>query len=56
LALSSPPAGRFVFKPFSSPGTGPDSRSKAKRDGLGFLKVCRRFVRSESLCANPFSI
>jgi hypothetical protein len=54
LALSSPPAGRFVFKPFSSPGTGPDSRSKAKRAGFGFLKVCRRLVRSQTRFAQHF--
>lgn len=39
LALSSPPAGRLCLIPFSSPGTGPDSRSAAIKAGLGFLNV-----------------
>jgi hypothetical protein len=38
---SSPPAARFDFTPFSSPGTGPDSRSAANSAGLGFLNVCK---------------
>lgn len=37
---SSPPAALFDFTPFSSPGTGPDSRSAARRFALGFLNVC----------------
>ena len=37
--LSSPPAARLAFIPFSSPGTGPDSRRAANNAGLGFLNV-----------------
>jgi hypothetical protein len=36
---SSPAAARLDLTPFSSPGTGPDSRRAASRAGLGFLKV-----------------
>lgn len=39
LDPSSPAAARFDFTPFSSPGTGPDSRRRASRAGLGFLNV-----------------
>lgn len=46
---SSPPAARFDFTPFSSPGTGPDSRSKANSAGLGFLNVCKD-KRNEYMC------
>lgn len=39
FALSSPVAPRLDLTPFSSPGTGPDSRNCARKAGLGFLKV-----------------
>lgn len=39
FALSSPAAPRLDLTPFSSPGTGPDSRNAAKNAGFGFLKV-----------------
>lgn len=39
LEPSSCATPRFDFTPFSSPGTGPDSRRRARRGGLGFLKV-----------------
>lgn len=39
LALSSPAAARLDLRPFSSPGTEPDSRNAAKRAGLGLRKV-----------------
>lgn len=39
FALSSPVAPRFDLTPFSSPGTGPDSRNFSSRDALGCLKV-----------------
>jgi hypothetical protein len=41
FTLSSPPPLRFLT-PFSSPGTGPDSRNLSSRAGLGFLKVYPR--------------
>lgn len=39
LLLSSAVAARFDFRPFSPPGTGPDSRKAASRSGEGFLNV-----------------
>lgn len=46
LALSSPVAPRLDLRPFSSPGTGPDSRNKARRAGLGLRKVCNKHQMS----------